>query len=91
MEDVTINIGAGGGDIKGSADKKDLYGRINDMMESKKILLDILQELGIVDDNHTGSVVLHLAEGSLVSYDVNRKGRFKDLVSVGSFDPNRFR
>lgn len=44
-----------------------------------KKLLDILKGLCIVDDKHTGSVVLHLAEGSLVSYDVNKKGRFKDL------------
>ena len=57
-----------------------------------KKLIDILLTLRILSDSHTGSVVLHFAEGTLVSYDVNRKGRFKDLeVSVGSFDPNRFR
>lgn len=47
--------------------------------ENVKKLLDILKELCIVGDNHTGSVTLHIAEGALVSYDVNRKGRFKDL------------
>lgn len=50
------------------------------MQKEVKILLDILKELCIVDDKYTGSVVLHLAEGSLVSYDVNRKGRFKDVI-----------
>ena len=47
--------------------------------ENVKKLLDILKGLCIVDAKHTGSVVLHFAEGAIVSYDVNKKVRFKDL------------
>ena len=52
------------------------------MMENReevKKLVDILQRLCILSDNHTGSITLHVAEGSLVSYEVRKTGRFKDL------------
>ena len=47
--------------------------------EEIKKLIDILQRLCILSDKHTGSIILHLAEGSLVSYEVRKTGRFKDL------------
>lgn len=47
--------------------------------EEVKKLVDILKTLSILSDKHTGSVTLHVAEGSLVSYEVRKTGRFKDL------------
>lgn len=47
--------------------------------EDIKKLVDILQRLCILSDSHTGSVTLHVAEGSLVSYEVRKTGKFKDL------------
>ena len=50
-----------------------------DSKEEVKKLIDILQALCILSDKHTGSVTLHVAEGSLVSYEVRKTGKFKDL------------
>ena len=47
--------------------------------ENVKKLLDILKVLCVLSENHTGSVTLHVAEGSLVSYEVRKTGKFKDL------------
>mgnify|MGYP001600527584 CR=1 FL=1 len=47
--------------------------------EEVKKLVDILQTLCILSDKHTGSLTLHVAEGSLVSYEVRKTGKFKDL------------
>jgi hypothetical protein len=40
----------------------------------KKKLFELLRSLGIIDDNFTGQLTLHLNQGSIVSYDKYVKG-----------------